>query len=86
MPGHAVLREGTGLTDHLPQSMLVPMSDKSEQSESTEDVKAKFREALERKNKQTHDTLGTGGPDSPHGTEDTHAHGAKREFRRKSGG
>jgi len=63
------------------------MSDSSEgdQSESAEDVKAKFREALERKNKQSHESVGTGGQDSPHGTEDTHAHGAKREFRRKSG-
>jgi len=66
--------------------MLVFMSDKSDQSDPPEDVKAKFREALERKNKQTHDNLGAGGPDSPHGTEDTHAQGAKREFRRKSGG
>ncbi len=68
------------------QTMLGGMSEKSDQSGSPEDVKAKFREALERKNKQTHETLGTGGQDSPHGTEDTHAHGAKREFRRKSGG
>ena len=74
------------MTGPTRQSMLNPMSDKSDQSGSPEDVKAKFREALERKNKQSHDTLGTGGPDSPHGTEDTHAHGAKREFRRKSGG
>ncbi|MEO8107334.1 MAG: DUF5302 domain-containing protein [Actinomycetes bacterium] len=63
------------------------MSDTSESDKSApaEDVKAKFREALERKNKQSHDSVGTGGQDSPHGTEDTHAHGAKREFRRKSG-
>jgi hypothetical protein len=63
------------------------MSDTNEgdQPGAAEDVKAKFREALERKNKQSHEALGTGGQDSPHGTEDTHAHGAKREFRRKSG-
>lgn len=63
------------------------MSDTSDstQSDPAADAKAKFREALERKNKQTHDSVGTGGQDSPHGTEDTHAHGAKREFRRKSG-
>lgn len=66
--------------------MLVPMSDKSDQPGSSQDVKAKFREALERKHKQSHDTVGAGGPDSPHGTEDTHAQGTKREFRRKSGG
>ncbi|MCZ3385829.1 MAG: DUF5302 domain-containing protein [Actinomycetia bacterium] len=60
-------------------------SDEKDESGPAEDVKAKFREALERKNKQTHDTVGAGGPDSPHGTEDTHAQGAKREFRRKSG-
>lgn len=74
------------MTDPRPQTMLEGMSDKSDQSGSPEDVKAKFREALERKNKQTHEMLGTGAQDSSHGTEDTHAHGAKREFRRKSGG
>jgi hypothetical protein len=63
------------------------MSDESssDTSASTEDVKAKFREALERKNKQSNDSRKKGEPDSPQGTEDTHAHGAKREFRRKSG-
>ncbi len=67
--------------------MLDTMSDESssDQSASPEDVKAKFREALERKNKQSHDSRTAGGPDSAQGTEDTHAHGAKREFRRKSG-
>lgn len=57
----------------------------SDQPHPAEDVKAKFREALERKNKQSNDGVGTGAQDSPQGTEDTHAHGAKREFRRKSG-
>ena len=77
---------GKSLDPPLAADHAQNMSDKSDQSGSPEDVKAKFREALERKNKQNHETLGTGGPDSPHGTEDTHAHGAKREFRRKSGG
>jgi hypothetical protein len=73
------------LTSSTLGTMLDTMSDDSETSASPEDVKAKFREALERKNKQSHESRGTGGPDSPQGTEDTHAHGAKREFRRKSG-
>lgn len=52
-----------------------------------EDVKDKFREALERKNRQHHDDV-----DSPHhgesthGDTDTHAHGVKRDFRRKDMG
>ena len=67
--------------------MLDVMSDSNDNDQEApeDDVKAKFREALERKNKQTHDTVSSGGPDSAHGSEDTHAHGAKREFRRKSG-
>ena len=66
--------------------MLIVMSDKSEQSGSTEDVKAKFREALERKNKQTHEALGTGGPTHPTAPRTPTPTAAKREFRRKSGG
>jgi hypothetical protein len=55
--------------------------------ESSEDVKAKFREALERKNKQAHDKVTeTAQGESVHGETDTHAHGTKRQFRRKSGG
>jgi len=54
--------------------------------QGSEDVKAKFREALERKNKQSHDSVPEGPQgDSAHGDTDTHAHGAKRQFRRKSG-
>ena len=61
--------------------MLDAMSD-----ESSEDVKAKFREALERKNKQAHDAVEEGKHGtSVHGDTDTHAHGGKRQFRRKSG-
>jgi hypothetical protein len=55
--------------------------------ESSEDVKAKFREALERKNKQATDKVAeTAQGESTHGETDTHAHGTKRQFRRKSGG
>jgi hypothetical protein len=54
--------------------------------ESSEDVKAKFREALERKNKQSHDAVNEAKPGgSDHGDTDTHPHGGKRQFRRKSG-
>ncbi len=54
--------------------------------ESSEDVKAKFREALERKNKKARDAVADDKQaDSVHGDTDTHAHGGKREFRRKSG-
>jgi len=62
--------------------MLDGMSD-----QSSEDVKAKFREALERKNQQAHDAVSDDRHgESVHGDTDTHAHGSKREFRRKSGG
>ena len=56
--------------------------------ESSEDVKAKFREALERKNKQATKTRSPTAAqgESAHGETDTHAHGTKRQFRRKSGG
>jgi hypothetical protein len=53
-----------------------------------EDQKAKFREALERKQKQTHRSS-TGGSSGkgPSGAYSEHASEAnKREFRRKSGG
>jgi hypothetical protein len=61
--------------------MLGFMSD-----ESSEDVKAKFREALERKNRQAQDAVADNRHgESAHGNTDTHAQGAKREFRRKSG-
>jgi hypothetical protein len=52
-----------------------------------EDVKAKFREALERKNRQSHDDVEDHHHDeSVHGGTDTHAHGGKRDFRRKDMG
>lgn len=52
----------------------------------TEDVKAKFREALERKKGQHADGVGGSGPGSSK-VHDVHSRaGAKRMFRRKSGG
>jgi hypothetical protein len=54
--------------------------------EKSEDVKAKFREALERKNRQNQDAVGESRQgEAAHGETDTHAHGGKRQFRRKSG-
>lgn len=62
------------------------MSDENTPESGTNDVKEQFRLALERKNKQAHDAHGNGKHgESSHGETDTHAHGAKREFRRKSG-
>ncbi|MDA8435758.1 MAG: DUF5302 domain-containing protein [Actinomycetales bacterium] len=61
------------------------MPDK-QNAEPNEDVKAKFREALERKSKAAHHPSARG----PETTSAAHGeHGAestKREFRRKSGG
>lgn len=54
--------------------------------DSGNDVKAKFREALERKRGQQADGVGAGGPNSSK-IHDVHSRaGAKRQFRRKSGG
>ncbi|HSN06384.1 MAG TPA: DUF5302 domain-containing protein [Candidatus Angelobacter sp.] len=54
--------------------------------EANEDVKAKFREALERKSKASHGPSARG----PEGSSPAHgehaAESSKREFRRKSGG
>lgn len=51
----------------------------------SEDAKAKFREALERKKQREQAGLVQGGKD--HGIHGAHDRaGAKREFRRKSGG
>jgi|1185.fasta_scaffold25767_3 hypothetical protein len=52
------------------------------------DPKEKFRQALQRKKDQHAASLegGGGAGGSEHGKPDTHAHGAKRQFRRKSGG
>lgn len=64
--------------------------DRSEASADTEtppaDVKARFRDALERKKSQHADGVGTGGPNASK-IHDVHSRaGGKRQFRRKSGG
>jgi hypothetical protein len=51
-----------------------------------EDAKARFREALERKRGQQGDGLGGSGPASSKINEAHSRAGAKRQFRRKSGG
>ena len=52
-----------------------------------DDPKEKFRQALERKNQHANDGVSSGTlGESPHGKADTHAHGGKRQFRRKAGG
>lgn len=51
-----------------------------------EDVKAQFRDALERKRGQHADGVGAGGPNASK-IHDVHSRaGGKRQFRRKSGG
>jgi hypothetical protein len=61
------------------------MSD--ETAGAPEDVKAKFREALERKKHQSHDDVDDAAHgEEVHGVTDTHAHGVKRDFRRKDMG
>jgi hypothetical protein len=58
----------------------------SAQPDSGTDVKAKFREALERKKGLHADGVGAGGPNSSK-IHDVHSRaGGKRQFRRKSGG
>jgi hypothetical protein len=58
----------------------------AEQSAEPDAVKARFREALERKKVQHGDGVGGGGPNSSK-IHDVHSKaGAKRQFRRKSGG
>lgn len=65
--------------------MLGRMSDDS--AGAPEDVKSKFREALDRKNQAHHDDVDDAHHgESVHGETDTHAHGVKRDFRRKSMG
>ncbi len=61
------------------------MADKQD-AEPNSDVKAKYREALERKAKASHGPS-TRGPDSSSAAHGEHAaETTKREFRRKSGG
>jgi len=52
-----------------------------------DDVKAKFREALDRKNASSHRSAASGPGKGSSGAQGEHAAEAnKREFRRKSGG
>ena len=56
-------------------------------SDPNEDMKAKYREALDRKTKASHKSAATGTGKGPGGAHSEHASEAnKREFRRKSGG
>lgn len=61
------------------------MTDK-QKSDPAEDQKAKFREALERKNKTSHHTSGGGATNAGPARGEHAAEANKREFRRKSGG
>ncbi|WP_094770212.1 DUF5302 domain-containing protein [Microbacterium gorillae] len=57
----------------------------SEQNDAADDVKRKFREALEKKNAQ-HNGAGESHLDGKGAVTEAHgAAGAKRQFRRKSG-
>jgi hypothetical protein len=61
-------------------------ADDNAQSTEPDDPKEKFRLALERKKQHGQDGVSGGrGGESTHGKPDTHQHGGKREFRRKSG-
>lgn len=52
-----------------------------------EDLKAKYREALERKSKSQHKSSTKGTADGSRGAKGEHAaEASRREFRRKSGG
>ncbi|HET7900723.1 MAG TPA: DUF5302 domain-containing protein [Candidatus Nanopelagicales bacterium] len=52
-----------------------------------DDLKAKYREALERKNASKHTTSTKGSAEASRGAKGEHASEAnRREFRRKSGG
>jgi hypothetical protein len=60
---------------------------KSADAGEPDDPKEQFRQALQRKkDKHAAGVEGGGAGGSEHGKTDTHAHGAKRQFRRKSGG
>jgi hypothetical protein len=58
----------------------------SEAAPAVDDVKAKFREALARKQGQHGDGVGGSGPSGSKIHEAHNRAGAKRQFRRKSGG
>jgi hypothetical protein len=57
-----------------------------EDGAGTDDVKARFKEALERKKGMSGDSHGGSGPSGSKIHEAHNREGAKRQFRRKSGG
>lgn len=69
-----------------PESSSEPGTSAAEAAAAPEDVKARFRDALERKKGRHADGVGAGGPNSGK-ISDVHTRaGGKRQFRRKSGG
>lgn len=61
-------------------------ADEAPANDQPQDLKDQFRQALERKKGQHADGVGGGGPDA-HKIHEAHGKaGAKRQFRRKSGG
>jgi hypothetical protein len=69
-----------------PQATADPQAPADAETADPADVKARFRDALERKKSQHADGVGTGGPGSSK-IHDVHSRaGGKRQFRRKSGG
>jgi hypothetical protein len=66
--------------------MATKPADRSESSQPEDPQKAKFREALARKNSGTSRPTGTKHGSEGHGPSTHGPEGGKREFRRKSGG
>ncbi|MBV9823983.1 MAG: DUF5302 domain-containing protein [Actinobacteria bacterium] len=72
--------------DATPDSGSEPGTAPDPAAAAPEDVKARFRDALERKKGRNADGVGAGGPNSGK-ISDVHSRaGGKRQFRRKSGG
>ena len=72
--------------DPAPAEAATSPADAGQASSEPADVKARFRDALERKKGQHADGVGGSGP-STGKVHDVHARaGGKRQFRRKSGG
>jgi hypothetical protein len=75
-----------GSTEPSSSAAATDSAESSVVAEPGTDVKAKFREALERKKGQHADGVGGSGPSSSK-ISDVHTRaGGKRQFRRKSGG
>ncbi|HEX8768737.1 MAG TPA: DUF5302 domain-containing protein [Jatrophihabitans sp.] len=73
--------------DPVPAEADVPGSPSADaESTGPADVKARFRDALERKKSQRGDGVGGSGPSTGKVHEAHGRAGAKRQFRRKSGG